>query len=528
MDEQYIKDLYSQLGSEDVFGKYEDFVTLITTDDSYIKDVYNNFGEKTLGKFEDFKGLVKKQEQITEEMMETGQRDAAPAYAMTEEKYAAEKKKDGESPLQDGVSADVAEEPVIEEKPVSIFPVEEEAVEEVSEEPVGIFPTEEAYKAKVPDFEDYGKKILSGEMTMKDIKTPDQIFDDKILKKELSEVKRINTNISIDFQKSLNESQEVKDAVSRVSSKYQSQYQDKFNELTNLVKSGEISEADANDELSKFSSIMDARIADDINKDPQFIKESERIQNLAIEESERQIEGLSRELSIDRELYAKEKIQQLGFWEGIGNALHNEYVKTKMLPLQNALYNSQFAEDQQNFTASLAPLLTGGRANADEFKSKLREAEAASQIRNYQRIKEYEKELKDVVPTWESIKDLEGSKVLSGSVSNAIQFMGSITRSIFTEGGAAMYEMGTPMYIDAVEAKAKRDGKTPEEVIYEDSEDELTSISLGVVAGALEKVGIGQAVSFAKKKILKKAVENEIKSNKVKIGKELWDITKSS
>ena len=63
MDEQYIKDLYSQLGSEDVFGKYEDFVTLITTDDSYIEDVYNNFGEETLGKFEDFKGLVKKQEE---------------------------------------------------------------------------------------------------------------------------------------------------------------------------------------------------------------------------------------------------------------------------------------------------------------------------------------------------------------------------------------------------------------------------------------------------------------------------------
>lgn len=117
MDEQYIKDLYSQLGSEDVFGKYEDFVALITTDDSYIEDVYNNFGEETLGKFEDFKGLVKKQEELTPEMMETGQRDAAPAYAMTEEKYAAEKKKDGESPLQDGVSADVVEEPVVEEEP---------------------------------------------------------------------------------------------------------------------------------------------------------------------------------------------------------------------------------------------------------------------------------------------------------------------------------------------------------------------------------------------------------------------------
>ena len=460
---------------------------------------------------DDFKSAFQPQEELTPEVVD-----------------AAEKKSPTESPLQDGVSADVVEEPVAEEEPVGIFPVEEDTAEEVPEEPVGIFPTEEVYKAKVPDFEDYGKKILSGEMTIKDIKTPDQIFEDKILKKELSEVKRINTNISIDFQKSLNESQEVKEAVSRVSSKYQSQYQDKFNELTNLVNSGEISEGDANIELSKFSSIMDERIADEINKDPQFVKESERLQSLAIEESERQIEELSKELSIDRELYAKEKIAQLGFWEGIGNALHNEYVKTKMLPLQNALYNSQIAEDQQNFTASLAPLLTGGRANADEFKSKFREAEAASQIRNYQRIKDYEKELKDVVPTWESIKDLEGSKILSGAVSNSIQFIGSIMRSVFTEGGSAMYEMGTPMYIDAVEAKAKRDGKTPEEIIYEDSEDELTSMTLGVMAGALEKVGIGQAVGFAKNKILKKAVENEIKSNRVKIGKELWGITKSS
>ena len=527
MDKSKALELYSFFVNEGYdLGDEQNFISALKDDKK--RTELHVFFENEGYDVGDISNFTIQQEELTEEMMETGQRDAAPAYAMTEEKYAAEKKSAGESPLQDGVSADVVEEPVVEEEPVGIFPVEEDTAEEVPEEPVGIFPTEEVYKAKVPDFEDYGKKILSGEMTIKDIKTPDQIFEDKILKKELSEVKRINTNISIDFQKSLNESQEVKEAVSRVSSKYQSQYQDKFNELTNLVNSGEISEGDANIELSKFSSIMDERIADEINKDPQFVKESERLQSLAIEESERQIEELSKELSIDRELYAKEKIAQLGFWEGIGNALHNEYVKTKMLPLQNALYNSQIAEDQQNFTASLAPLLTGGRANADEFKSKFREAEAASQIRNYQRIKDYEKELKDVVPTWESIKDLEGSKILSGAVSNSIQFIGSIMRSVFTEGGSAMYEMGTPMYIDAVEAKAKRDGKTPEEIIYEDSEDELTSMTLGVMAGALEKVGIGQAVGFAKNKILKKAVENEIKSNRVKIGKELWGITKSS
>jgi hypothetical protein len=61
--------------------------------------------------------LPSSETELTPEMMETGQRDAAPAYAMTEEKYAAEKKSAGESPSQDGVSADVVEEPVVEEAP---------------------------------------------------------------------------------------------------------------------------------------------------------------------------------------------------------------------------------------------------------------------------------------------------------------------------------------------------------------------------------------------------------------------------
>jgi GNAT superfamily N-acetyltransferase len=61
--------------------------------------------------------LPSSETELTPEMMETGQRNAAPAYAMTEEKYAAEKKSPTESPLQDGVSADVVEEPVVEEEP---------------------------------------------------------------------------------------------------------------------------------------------------------------------------------------------------------------------------------------------------------------------------------------------------------------------------------------------------------------------------------------------------------------------------
>jgi serine/threonine protein kinase len=56
--EQYIIDLYNQLGGEGKFGPFEDFKDLIKSDPSYQKDFYNAFGERTLGPFEDFKYMV--------------------------------------------------------------------------------------------------------------------------------------------------------------------------------------------------------------------------------------------------------------------------------------------------------------------------------------------------------------------------------------------------------------------------------------------------------------------------------------
>jgi hypothetical protein len=58
MDEQYILDLFNELGGESTFGKFDDFKELITTDPSYQKDVYDTFGKNTLGEFDDFKSLV--------------------------------------------------------------------------------------------------------------------------------------------------------------------------------------------------------------------------------------------------------------------------------------------------------------------------------------------------------------------------------------------------------------------------------------------------------------------------------------
>jgi len=65
MEEKYIQDLYNELGGQEKFGSFEDFKTLITTDENYQKDFYDSFGESTLGKFNDFISLVKKKGDTT-------------------------------------------------------------------------------------------------------------------------------------------------------------------------------------------------------------------------------------------------------------------------------------------------------------------------------------------------------------------------------------------------------------------------------------------------------------------------------
>jgi len=63
MEEQYILDLYNQLGGQSKFGNFEDFKDAISTDKIYQKDFHSAFGESTLGNFEDFSSLVSSQSQ---------------------------------------------------------------------------------------------------------------------------------------------------------------------------------------------------------------------------------------------------------------------------------------------------------------------------------------------------------------------------------------------------------------------------------------------------------------------------------
>ncbi len=105
--------------NEDGLLSIDEFAETVKSKYPEYKDIDNaTLAAKVIEKYPEYKDKVRfeqPQEELTPEMMETGQRDAAPAYAMTEEKYAAEKKSPTESPLQDGVSADVVEEPVVEE-----------------------------------------------------------------------------------------------------------------------------------------------------------------------------------------------------------------------------------------------------------------------------------------------------------------------------------------------------------------------------------------------------------------------------
>lgn len=141
MNEERILSLYNDIKSEYDVGSLDDFKSYLSDQNNrerfYDSVISSRYDVSSLNEFEDAYGLSQpeQQEELTEEMMETGQREAAPEYAMTEDKFEAEKKKDGESPSQDGVSADVAEIPQAPD-----FSTYEEEVnqeyEPVAEEPV--------------------------------------------------------------------------------------------------------------------------------------------------------------------------------------------------------------------------------------------------------------------------------------------------------------------------------------------------------------------------------------------------------
>jgi stringent starvation protein B len=154
-----------------------------------------------------FSSVFQPQEELTPEMMETGQRDAAPAYAMTEEKYAAEKKSPTESPLQDGVSVGVEAE--IPPTPTTDFTTYEQEIEVSGTDTrkygyvnplnqLGTYATqedvnlaEEQYKA---DQEFTAKKIEAEETTLAELRKKEE----KQAEEERALAEKANYEINLD------------------------------------------------------------------------------------------------------------------------------------------------------------------------------------------------------------------------------------------------------------------------------------------------------------------------------------------
>ena len=64
MNEKYIEAIYTQKGGKDVFGDYEKFKSLITTNDKYASNIYSKLGgEGAFGDYEKFRKLTKASEQ---------------------------------------------------------------------------------------------------------------------------------------------------------------------------------------------------------------------------------------------------------------------------------------------------------------------------------------------------------------------------------------------------------------------------------------------------------------------------------
>jgi hypothetical protein len=112
MNEKALEYSYELFKRDGYNGSLDDYKSLISSNNKALEHSYSLFNNDGYnGSLEEFSKMVSisepqeeepQEEELTPEMMETGQRYAAPAYVMTEEKYAAEKKKDGESPSQDG------------------------------------------------------------------------------------------------------------------------------------------------------------------------------------------------------------------------------------------------------------------------------------------------------------------------------------------------------------------------------------------------------------------------------------------
>ena len=353
---------------------------------------------------------------------------------------------------------------------------------------------------------------------------PTDVMDPKIAQHgDLLDAKFAVESAAIDFQKLVDKNEDVQIRADYHTSKYTPEIEREQARLQGLVDEQKMSEDDANAELNSFMESVNARIKTDLANDYIADRAIEQVKGEVEEKLNARLNELNDQISVRTQKEAVKKIEQMGFWEGIGNSLHNEVVKTKMLPAQAMLYSGQISEDIEGDDPTWTITTSEGYlpAMGSPFLIK-KMTNRERQVDNYRDIKRYEDELRQTLPVVESLKKGNYAQATSGVISNTVQFLGSIVRAIPTAGSSAVFEMGTPMYIDAVEAKAEQLNQTPEEIISKDLEDEATSMTLGAVAGSFEMFGLGTAGRFLKNKVFRQTVKEGVKKELKKTAPAIW------
>lgn len=196
-------------------------------------------------------------------------------------------------------------------------------------------------------------------------------------------------------------------------------------------------------------------------------------------------------LQVQRDL----EVDKLSNFENFGRFVTNELIKTKMIPAQVVQMASQVTEELESGEAKPVFVYKDGKVSIEDMTP------AELQKLNLDVVEGMRKELEPTKGIIDSYENGDWGGVLSSATGNAVSFLGSIIRGVATGGISTGGEIMEPMWAEAVYAKAQQEGKTVEEILAQDAEDELTSMGLGVAATALEYAGIKGAGKMLKSKL---------------------------
>ena len=266
--------------------------------------------------------------------------------------------------------------------------------------------------------------------------------------------------------------------------------EDRKQVLQEALNNGEISEEEANKQLQDYAKNIDEKVALRIQANPQIQDELRNIQQPIIDDLNKKLNAVNKmEFESNRikaQTKAELEMSEKGNLEALGDFVFNEILRTQMVPAQITQLASQVTEEFED-PNSTSPIIIydkeGGLRVEDKTPAELQayNLEATERMRN---------EMRQTLSLLDEIEKGEWGRAGTAALGNSISFLASSLRALGTRGLSIVAEIGEPMWADAVHAKANKEGKTVEQILLEDAEDELTAMSLAGVAALAERAGM--------------------------------------